>query len=79
MRRLRAHIISAKRSRPPGISPYRHLIDLRVRLAKELLLGRDQSIARIAREKGFASYGHFADHFRKLTGTTPSRYRIERQ
>jgi AraC family transcriptional regulator len=62
-----------------GQSPYRYLIDQRVRRAKKLLLGTDQSIARIALEAGFASHSHFADHFRKLTGTTPSRYRIEQK
>lgn len=62
-----------------GISPYRYLIDQRVRRAKKLLLGTDHSIARIALEAGFASHSHFADHFRKLTGTTPSRYRIEQK
>lgn len=62
-----------------GISPYRYLIDQRVRRAKELLLGTDQSIARIALEAGFASHSHFADHFRKLTSTTPMRYRIEQK
>jgi AraC family transcriptional regulator len=61
-----------------GTSPHRYLVERRIRRAKELLLGAEQSIAEIAISVGFASHSHFADNFRRLTGTTPSRFRIER-
>ena len=62
-----------------GTPPHRYLIERRIRQAKELLLGVDQSIAEIAVSLGFASHSHFTDHFRKVTGTTPSRFRIDRR
>jgi AraC family transcriptional regulator len=61
-----------------GTSPHRYLIERRIRRAKELLLGANQSIAEIAISVGFASHSHFTDNFRRLTGTTPSRFRIDR-
>jgi len=62
-----------------GTSPHRYLTERRVRRAKELLLGAEQSIAEIAVSVGFASHSHFTDNFRKLTGTTPSRFRMDRK
>jgi AraC family transcriptional regulator len=61
-----------------GTSPHRYLVGRRIRRAKELLLGAEQSIAEIAISVGFASHSHFTDNFRRLTGTTPSRFRIDR-
>lgn len=61
-----------------GTSPHRYLVARRIRRAKELLLGAEQSIAEIAISVGFASHSHFTDNFRRLTGTTPSRFRIDR-
>lgn len=61
-----------------GTPPHRYLIERRILRAKERLLSTDQSIAQIAVSLGFASHSHFAQHFRKLTGATPSRFRIDR-
>ncbi|MDP2620694.1 MAG: AraC family transcriptional regulator [Hyphomicrobiales bacterium] len=61
-----------------GRSPHRYLIERRIRRGKELLLGADRSIAEIAVSVGFASHSHFTDNFRRLTGITPSRFRIDR-
>lgn len=61
-----------------GTSPHRYLVERRIRRAKELLLGAEQSIAEIAISVGFASHSHFTDNFHRLTGTTPSRFRIDR-
>ena len=61
-----------------GTSPHRYLVERRIRRAKELLLGAEQSIAEIAIFVGFASHSHFTDNFRRLTGTTPSRFRMDR-
>ena len=58
-----------------GTPPHRYLIERRVRRSKERLLGADQSNAEIAVSLGFASHSHFAQHSRKLTGTTPSSFR----
>lgn len=62
-----------------GTSPHRHLIERRIHRAKELLLGTNHSIVEIALAAGFASHSHLTGNFRKLTGTTPSRFRMDRK
>lgn len=61
-----------------GMPPYHYLIERRIKRAKELLLGSRKSIAEIALNVGFATHSHFTFNFRKVTGTTPSRFRHER-
>lgn len=61
-----------------GMRPYHYLIQRRIHRAKELLLGGRKPIAEIAVEVGFATHSHFTFNFRKVTGTTPSRFRHER-
>lgn len=58
-----------------GVPPHRYLIARRIHRAKELLIGADHSVAEIAAMVGFASQSHMTFNFRKLTGTTPARYR----
>lgn len=62
-----------------GRPPHRYLIERRIRRGKEMLLGANRSIAEVALAVGFASHSHFTDNFRKLTGTTPSRFRIDQR
>lgn len=62
-----------------GRPPHRYLIERRVHRGKERLLAADQSIAEIAVSLGFVSHSHFTCHFRKVTGTTPSRFRRDRR
>jgi len=58
-------------------SPHRYLIERRIHRAKELLLNSSLSIAAIAFELGFSSHSHFTFCFRRLTGTTPTRFRLD--
>ena len=51
---------------------------LRVARARDLLLRTDEPIARIAHAVGFCDHSHLTRTFRRLTGTTPSRYRRDR-
>lgn len=60
-----------------GVPPHRYLIGRRIHRAKELLIGDDHSVAEIAAMVGFANQSHMTFNFRKLTGTTPARYRQE--
>lgn len=62
-----------------GVSPHRFLIERRIQRAKELLLDSGPSVASIAFELGFSSHSHFTFCFRKLTGTTPMRFRLDRR
>jgi AraC family transcriptional regulator len=59
-----------------GISPYRYLLERRVRRAMTLLLESDTSIAQIANDVGFSGQSHLTLHFRRQTGTTPQRFRL---
>lgn len=51
----------------------------RIVRAKELLLGTEESIGRIAERCGFDSLPHFHRVFKALTGLTPSVYKREQQ
>jgi len=62
-----------------GRPPHRYLLERRVERAKELLLGSGQEIVQVALAAGFASQEHLTTVFRRLTGTTPARYRRARQ
>jgi len=59
-------------------TPYQYLHERRVEKAKILLLEPDRSIVDIALDVGYSSHGHFTSVFRKVTGTTPSQFRMDR-
>lgn len=59
-----------------GMPPHHFLIERRIHHAKELLLGTDMAISEIAIAVGFSGQSHFTLNFRKLTGTTPLRFRL---
>lgn len=56
-------------------TPYAFLIELRILLAKHLLMGTDKSIAKIANELCFYSEFHFSNCFKKKVGESPSEFR----
>ena len=58
-----------------GLPPYAYLADVRLKRAKEMLSEGDASIAKIAKEMGYASPQHLAMQFRKTFGTTPTEWR----
>lgn len=49
---------------------------LRIEFACERLRDRDTSLAEIALDAGFSDQPHFSRAFKKVTGTTPARYRL---
>ena len=49
---------------------------LRCEKAKELLTESDLSISEIGEAVGFVSSAHFSHVFKKMTGVTPSAYRL---
>jgi len=60
-----------------GVSPYQHVIQVRVNNARHLLSagsGR-RSLAEIASAVGFSDQSHLTRHFKRLTGVTPRRFR----
>lgn len=58
-----------------GTTPGAWLIRQRVARARELAETTQLSVERIAAEAGFGSVETLRHHFRRLVGTTPSRYR----
>ncbi|MGR3279402.1 helix-turn-helix domain-containing protein [Acaryochloris marina NIES-2412] len=58
-----------------GISPYQYIIQRRIDKAKNLLCRQELDIAEIALHCGFAHQSHLNRYFKKLTGTTPNKYR----
>jgi AraC family transcriptional regulator len=58
-----------------GLTPHQFVTRERIMRARKLLISTDQSIGEIAMSLGFASQSHFADVYRKITGSTPRRAR----
>ncbi len=58
-----------------GVSPNEYLTRIRVQHATELLLNSNKQISEIAMECGFCDSNHFGKVFRKMTGTTPKKFR----
>lgn len=60
-------------------TPHQLLIERRVRAAKERLSSSANPIKQIAVECGFSSAAAFCAIFKRSSGRTPARYRIEQQ
>lgn len=58
-----------------GFSPHEYLMHRRVERCRRLLAETGMPLAEIALECGFSSQAHMTTCFRRLTGTTPNRYR----
>jgi len=58
-----------------SMSPYNYMMELRIRLAKQLLSSSPQSIEQIAYACGFSSSQLFIRAFKKLVNCTPSQFR----
>ncbi|MGH1336942.1 MAG: helix-turn-helix domain-containing protein [Aureispira sp.] len=57
-----------------GISPYRLIIDERLKMAKNLLLQEDLSVKETAYAVGFSSPNYFIRLFKKHEGLTPNQF-----
>ena len=58
-----------------GSPPHRYLADLRIELARSLLLRGELALAEIALACGFSDQSNFSRAFRKACGTTPAGFR----
>lgn len=58
-----------------GLPPHRYRRMLRIEAARERMAA-GEPLARVALRAGFYDQSHFGRHFRRIIGTTPSRYRI---
>ena len=60
-----------------GMTPHRYLLSERIKEAKDLLRRDHGSISEIGLDLGFSDQSHFTRTFRRLTGTTPRRFKKE--
>jgi AraC-like DNA-binding protein len=58
-----------------GTTPRKWLYDRRIERACTLLLTTEHSCAEVCDELGFSDVSHFSRVFRRVTGTSPGRYR----
>lgn len=58
-----------------GVSPLDDLINARIDVAKNQLLGSDDKISTIAQKLGYNDVTHFIRQFKAHTGVTPNQYR----
>ncbi len=59
-----------------GMSPMRYVAFNRVKKAKKLLSLSDLNVSEIAWEVGFNDLSNFNKHFKKITGITPTDYKL---
>ncbi|GAA5129200.1 helix-turn-helix domain-containing protein [Pseudonocardia adelaidensis] len=62
-----------------GTSPLQWLLAQRIRLAQELLESSQETAEQIARLAGFGSVGNLRQHFTRVLGVSPQRYRRVRR
>lgn len=62
--------------REMGISPQKYLIDLRLRIACDLLNTTDMSVREIGISVGYEDQHFFSKLFKKHMGVSPTRYRV---
>ena len=55
-----------------GVAPHGYLLQRRIEHAAQLISRTELPVSEIALAVGFSDHSHFARHFRRLTGTTPS-------
>lgn len=60
-----------------GVSPINYVITRRIQEAKNLLATTNYSIRDIASIVGFSNSSYFSQMFKKVSGISPKRYRIE--
>ena len=58
-----------------GVTPYQYMINLRMQLAKQLLLSTNRSIVQISEECGYQDFSAFYRAFSKMFGCSPAKWR----
>lgn len=60
-----------------GVSPYKYLLNLRIKQAKYLLLNTNLSVSNISKSVGYHDSLYFSRVFKKNVGVSPSQFRKE--
>jgi AraC-like DNA-binding protein len=72
---LSVHHFARAFRRSLGEPPHSYVLRRRIERAQEMLKQTDQPLSEIALAVGFSDHSHFARHFRRLVGITPSAAR----
>ena len=62
-----------------GVTPHEYLVELRVSVAKNLLITADLSLSAIAERCGFKNQQYLTSVFKSKTGTSPMHFKKEHQ
>jgi AraC family transcriptional regulator len=73
------HYFSELFIKSTGHPPHRFVLLQRIERAKQSLHDRGRSIVEVGLDAGFQNPSHFARMFRKLVGTSPSRFQSQVQ
>jgi AraC family transcriptional regulator len=60
-----------------GQTPHQYVLSQRIERAKQNLHDPGRSVIEVGLDAGFQNPSHFARAFRKLVGTSPSRFQAE--
>jgi AraC family transcriptional regulator len=71
------HYFSELFKQSTGRAPHNYVLLQRIERAKQQLRDPERSIVEAGLDAGFQNSSHFARMFRKLVGTTPSKYRSD--
>ena len=58
-----------------GVSPWEHIVHLKIDKAKELLSHQEYTIKQVSNEVGFEDAFYFSRLFKKITGLSPSAFK----
>jgi two-component system response regulator YesN len=61
-----------------GLTVIEYVTMVRIGKAKDLLLGTDTSCTEICFQVGYGNQSYFIRTFKRIVGTTPGRFRLER-
>ncbi len=65
--------------RETGMSVFDYIINNRMELAKELIIKGKKSLNEISEYCGYNDYAYFSKHFKRVIGSTPSKFQSDNQ